>query len=737
MAGPAPAAPFATESPGRVHLTRPDGSVYSVPSGQVDQARTEDSSHVSTEKEYFGAKAGALGAVGAFSTGAVRGASLGLSDLAYVEGARLLGDDQTAESMRHTLGLLKETSPNATLGGELAGTVAGAALLPGGSLGGAALGEGVAARFGTGAAAKFGARALAAAPRAALEGVGIGLGGQLSEDVLENHKFSSEAYLNAGLKGGALGLLMGAGGAGVLGAAGDAAGLAKAKVEALFGRGAARAEEAVGAVAPVGRRVSLSENAEQSLRPALTEEPFTIGKGSHGVGFSAEMPEQPLLTRKWLSSEAIGDFASPIESKPAISSYRRFAEEPRWFEPAGAEPHIITRPGVPVESFTTKKGTFSAVGGNPARTTEREAFQISPTSAPRDVRIGDVGPAGTIEARPGLRIEAPEAPAPATSTGPKTILSRLEELQGSLAEGAAKPKGFPARDVLLGAGQLLSGNPFAAAGHAAAAAQRLYGERAAAHGLAMATRNQTFQRATAKLDELLEEGTKAFVSGKGTSRAAKSVTTEEVRAIREATRSPEAVTARVSEALGDMPKTHPKMAQQIAATATRAAVWLQHALPKESPPMTPRLGGKMPDVPLSNEKRLMARATIETVADGSIVVDRLFDGSLTNEHVAALRYVHPETYAKVQAYLTQHAVELNATLTTQQLFRLSMLFGEPLTEAALPENIRAFQASFVGGNQAPGPGGGGGNVGAATMGGGPVNVGKSRATPNDKLEAGR
>ena len=76
-------------------------------------------------------------------------------------------------------------------------------------------------------------------------------------------------------------------------------------------------------------------------------------------------------------------------------------------------------------------------------------------------------------------------------------------------------------------------------------------------------------------------------------------------------------------------------------------------------------------------------------------------------------------------------------MTVQQQFTLSMLFGTPVTEAMLPENKRAFQASFTQGSQAPGAGGTGGGMTAPKMSAGPVNIGKTQATQFDKLEAGR
>jgi hypothetical protein len=259
---------------------------------------------------------------------------------------------------------------------------------------------------------------------------------------------------------------------------------------------------------------------------------------------------------------------------------------------------------------------------------------------------------------------------------------------------------------------------------------RGYGHQIASHVLDMATKMESIQRAAGKLDALLSDGTRAFVKGtKGATRPMRTVTSAEIRELREATRSPDAITARIAEHLGDLPKYAPKVAQEIATTASRAAAWAQHTLPKETPPVGPMFS-KPTYPPISDTDRLHATATIETLEDGSIVVDRLRQGSLTPEHVAALKYVHPETFATIQRYLAQHATELGKSLSQQQLFSLSMLFGEPLTEAALPENVRAFQASFAQGNQAPGAGGAGGNQGsAAPMGG--------AATGFDKLEAGK
>lgn len=264
--------------------------------------------------------------------------------------------------------------------------------------------------------------------------------------------------------------------------------------------------------------------------------------------------------------------------------------------------------------------------------------------------------------------------------------------------------------------------------------RRKYGNQIASHVLDKTARLLNVQEAATKMDAALDKGAKAFIKGTGTKpRPARSVTTEEVRQIREAVRSPEAVTARIEKALGDLPRFDPKLASQAAARAANIAVYLRTALPKEPVSQTHAFSKPTPRR-LSDSELLRASAIVETIEDPTVVVDRLFQGRLTRDHVAALKAAHPDVYAKVQSYLTRHGEELRAELPEQKLVQLSLLFGQPLTEAMLPANIRAFQATFVNGSQAPKPGM------PASGGGLPVRglnkLGTSTATAADKLERG-
>jgi hypothetical protein len=779
---------------GQVAIRDPDGSVWKIPQEQLAEA-SHQGARPATETEYFGAKYGKAGEVQAGLAGAARGATFGLSDAAYVETARALGGESDADEMRNLIRLTKQSSSNASLGGELFGMGAGAVAT--GGLGGAAeagIGRGVAGVLGEGAAARFAARAASAAPRAFAEGAAMGVGGQLSEDTLSNHKLASEAYLSAGLKGGALGLLLGAGGAGALGAAGDKAG-------ALFGRGertALQAEEGLAsrvakleegapyraaataeeAAAETGGRKSLittleekaNEQAYKATGANRTDwkalgrtaeeqaaEAQTVGQRLRSETFEGKPIVEPLASEAEINrrvvgrANEVGKELSAMRAKldtaaerPAMSAIRnRFETEvagPALEELGGAEA---------VAKARAKLDEMAKLGGE-APSFEK-LYKLRRGLEPL-AKYSQVAPKAEVEMFRALRNITEDEFTSAGERAAKEIgetfadnyrlkkalyadLATAREASNRATARSSGNNAFSLTDAVVAAGSMASGNLGAAAAIPINMVRRKYGNQIAAHVLGTATKMEMVQRAAAKLDSLIDSGAKAFVSNSKTAtRATKSFTTADVRAAREATRSPEAVSARVAEAIGDMPKYAPKVAQEIATTASRAAAWMQHTLPKEEPPMTPQFGKKT-SRPLSDTQLLKARAIMETVEDGSIVIDRLRQGRLTDDHVATLKYVHPETYAKIQAYLTQHATELNKTMTQQQLFRLSLLFGQPLTEAALPENVRALQASFTQGNQAPGPGGSGGNTGPK-MSGGPVNIGQSQATQFDKVEAG-
>lgn len=774
--GPPPAddaLPLRSYTPGLVAVTAPSGEVVQVAKSDAQDALANGYTPAS-EAQYFGQKHGGAGEVAAGLVGAARGATFGVFDPAIVGAIGAVGGQEKADEYRNTLRLLKETNPGVSLGGEIAGAVLPAAF-------GDTAGLATAADEGASFFGRAAARGLEAAPRAFGEGTAIGLGNQLSEDTLANRKLVPEAYLSAGVKGGALGVLMGAGGAAGLGAVGD-------KLGTYFGRGAEAAEGLGTRIAGAEEKAAVrggEEAGEQSggrlgswIQNKADELSFKGATGAKtadlrklGIDVEAIEGREQELGRVLREQELTGPTVSQAETGRRLS--QKVDEIGKSFTPMykaldAAETSVKPSLNNILTAFDEKvraprlaqiDGSSELRGANDFLKKMTEQLDEHPSfeklwnvrreldgkltgeyakvaGAPSPVGAADMRALKDIVNQEISDAAAKADPAIATQLREaNSLYSDLKTVHGintkNVARDAMSNNAISLTDTIAAT----HGGPLGLVYAAGNMVKRRYGDQLAAHVLDKAANLEMFQRATTKLDDTLSSGTGKFINGeKSAMRPIKPVTSEEVRALREATRTPDIVNARTAEHLGDIVRTAPQVAQGISTTVARAAAWAQYALPKEQAPVGPVFSQPKPR-PLSDSQLVKARSTMETIADGSIVVDRLVQGRLTPEHVAALKYVHPETYAQIQTYLTDHATEIKPKLTVQQQFQLGMLFGTPITEASLPENIRAFQASFSQGNQAPGPGGAGG-VAPPKMSGGPVNIGTSRAMGYDRLEAG-
>ena len=207
---------------------------------EAKAAAAQSAAKVSADETENGGLAGEIATAG---QGILRPLTLGLSDVAQVKAAQAFGGDEAARDVREKLTGLQRANPKANVAGEIASF-----LVPGlGEVGGAeravqgvgALEEASAAaraatgvsplglatsagrqaaklvtsRLGEGAAAK----AIAHTVQAGVEGAGLGVGDQISEDALGDHELNAEKMLGAGVHGA---LLQGALG-GTLGATGE------------------------------------------------------------------------------------------------------------------------------------------------------------------------------------------------------------------------------------------------------------------------------------------------------------------------------------------------------------------------------------------------------------------------------------------------------------------------------------------------------------------------------------
>jgi hypothetical protein len=283
-------------------------------------------------------------------------------------------------------------------------------------------------------------------------------------------------------------------------------------------------------------------------------------------------------------------------------------------------------------------------------------------------------------------------------------LKRLSDDLKTLAEYARKRDQRQAVDASTFALATLGG-PKAIGAYVAKVAKDKYGAQTAAYLLDKATQIPSVIRSAQWLDDRIRQGVKAFLRGEKTASqsTARKVSAEELQRIHDVVRSPEAVAARAESAIGPLQRSAPKLATQIATRISAVAAYLANALPKPRRTMT---GGFGPSsiIPLSDSDMLRARHILETVENPSSVVDRMLDGNLSREHVDTLRVAHPDVYERIRRHLIEHGSELREQLPVQRQVMLSLLFGVAVTEAMLPENVRAFQATFVDGEQAP-PGG--------------------------------
>lgn len=302
------------------------------------------------------------------------------------------------------------------------------------------------------------------------------------------------------------------------------------------------------------------------------------------------------------------------------------------------------------------------------------------------------------------------------------------------AARAAGSPAYSASDMMSVVAAMASGSPLGAAIPVANVIRKKFGNQIAGYVLRKAANFEAVQNAANRIDTMLNKGSKAVIEGSsaGARAPGATLTAAEVREIRAAASNPAVVQSRVAQALGDMPEYAPRTASEFSLAAARTAAYLASQLPKEKAPTSPIFTGKT-ERPMSDTELRQATAIVEVAKDPSIVLDRMQQGLLTAHHVKALKATSPQSFYKIQDYLTRHAAELRPTMSIQQQVSLSILFQKPIAQVMERSNITALQASFVGGNQGP-PKGMAPSI--AKMAAGPVHGGGTRATTFDMAEKG-
>lgn len=86
---------------------------------------------------------------------------------------------------------------------------------------------------------------------------------------------------------------------------------------------------------------------------------------------------------------------------------------------------------------------------------------------------------------------------------------------------------------------------------------------------------------------------------------------------------------------------------------------------------------------------------LEVIHDPFTVVSRMADGSLTQDHIDALKAVYPKTYADLQKAIVEYSSHPHAPqLTLASRSKLGTLMGTSLDPLNTPEAVRALQQHF-------------------------------------------
>lgn len=141
----------------------------------------------------------------------------------------------------------------------------------------------------------------------------------------------------------------------------------------------------------------------------------------------------------------------------------------------------------------------------------------------------------------------------------------------------------------------------------------------------------------------------------------------------------------------------PKIAQAFAVETRRAVQYVYDALPK---PLRPRtLFDSSPPWSPSDQEIIDLAEKLQVINDPMSVLQNLENGTLTKEHMAALKAVYPSLFLEIQKRIIEVATGPDApNLSYLDRVKLSILTDLPLDESLTPEGVFKLQMTFI--NQA-------------------------------------
>jgi hypothetical protein len=664
---------------------------------RVTQERLED--------EYGGIS----GKIAAGGAGVLRGATLGLSDVAF----DAIGEgDEFAK--------LRDVNPEVSTVTEIAGGV-GAAALSGGSTLGSTPGGLIAragarvAKSGEGASAAVRAGKLVAG--GALEGGADAIGQAITQATLYDNPLDIETLgsqiLSNGLLGG--GANIAAAGAGKalraakgklddiaatsskLGTLGEDAAEDLGKLDAAGLRKAEKAELAAIEEGRVGQRAQVADEIKAHRTTAKDEKLFLAtqnAKAWEGVdeGLKKEVREVGKL-----SLEADKAIDRALRNPKALASNPRRALDALQQQESALETLIKRRPELEtvfaVDTTKARAQALDAAERALQRNRDLQTKIADLSSAPSSQRLEQITAArDALTSAPGETFASKMAGGTAYSVG-SSIVGSIPFVGGFLAPFA----GAASANAVTGKLKGVLANATAEAARRSSTAIGAFldvGAKVAPVAPVLATR--TLQAVRYATDEERPRPPKAEKKRPRLAEGYKRVTDELKQQVTYQAGVPKMrpeARAQVAQRLAPIALENPILADRLETLEARKREYLARAMPRRPDLVGIPIG---PDTwqPSEFEMRSFA-AKVAAAEDPHGVFERLADGTITPEDAEVLREVYPELLTDVTQQILQRLPELQATLPYKRRLALSILTGVPVDPAMQPQILARLQASFA------------------------------------------
>lgn len=758
-------APGAQTSPQGVPIRDSDGEIRVYPGKDVQQAiaaggevaTTEEVHHEKLQAEYGGVG----GQLASFGAGAASGLSFGGSDalIAGMGGREALKNYSEANPNARTAGEVGGIGASLLIPG--LGEAEGASLLARGAKAATALPRlvsgagrvaergiaGILEREGAGLAERAAVKGLSSAAGGAVEGAAYGAAHEISDAAMEDHELTAEKLL-AGAKHGAL---WGAGAGGLMGASGE---LLSGASEGLAG---AMARHVGGEGKSISEALD-NQSGELAFRAAGGGKAVAKAADKFGEGYAAVgkvwRDDAPSLVGKGAFSELTREDLRQAAGKGMTREGKALGEDLGRMTAAGQKAGTLpTAMGVVADIEDVARKIGMRAGAEPA-VAKLEAFAAS---IKRITGIADesgalLPQAGTkqltYEELRNFRVDADNmwrgASKDPTLTGStkffgdvrdsleQRVLAGAEEagvktsylaaknkyqafsLLNRATEGGVAAEGsnrfFSLTDNLAThAGAVVGGTiggPLGAAigaglGGVASRAVRTRGDFVAADLLQRVSQMGNIERVSAKVDNQITEGVRAFLTGtKSATRAAAERTTRpaqhealaQSQRVLETVGNPALIERKTHAFVGNVGTVAPNVTAAIASKVANSYTYLGTKMPKlptDPTSLTPQFTRPR----ASDTELARAAKVLEGRMDPLSILDDMKHGELSREKVDTLRATSPRLFQQIREEIVKQAPELKQELSYAQKIQLEILMDVATDGSLTRPFIAAMQAT--------------------------------------------